>query len=56
MHVAWLIGATRILAENRGTWRSTVMAVFQPGEETAQGARAMIADGLGSIGATSLAR
>ena len=46
MHVAWLMGATRILAENRGAWRGTVMAVFQPGEETAQGARAMIADGM----------
>ncbi len=46
MHVAWLMGATRMLAENRGAWRGTVMAVFQPGEETAQGARAMIADGM----------
>ncbi len=46
MHVAWLMGATRILAENRGDWRGTVMAVFQPGEETAQGARAMIQDGM----------
>ena len=27
-------------------WRGTVMAVFQPGEETAQGARAMIEDGM----------
>ena len=46
MHVAWMMGATRILAENRGKWRGTVMAVFQPGEETAQGARAMIEDGM----------
>src|SRR3954466_5885362 len=46
MHVVWLMGATRILAENRGVWHGTVMAVFQPGEETAQGARAMIADGM----------
>lgn len=46
MHVAWLMGATRILAENRDRWRGTVVAVFQPGEETAQGARAMIADGM----------
>jgi amidohydrolase len=46
MHVAWMMGATRILAENREGWRGTVMAVFQPGEETAQGARAMIADGM----------
>jgi amidohydrolase len=46
MHVAWMMGATRILAENRDKWRGTVMAVFQPGEETAQGARAMVEDGM----------
>jgi hippurate hydrolase len=46
IHVVWLMGATRILAENRGQWHGTVMAVFQPGEETAQGARAMIEDGM----------
>ena len=46
MHVTWLAGAARILAEQRESWRGTIMAVFQPGEETAQGARAMIDDGL----------
>ncbi|MDR3532210.1 MAG: amidohydrolase [Rhodopila sp.] len=46
MHVAWLMGATRVLAENRDAWHGTVMAVFQPGEETGQGARAMIEDGM----------
>ncbi len=46
MHVTWLMGATRILAENRDKWRGTVMAVFQPGEETGEGARAMVEDGL----------
>ncbi|MBV8774998.1 MAG: amidohydrolase [Deltaproteobacteria bacterium] len=46
MHIAWLMGATRILAENREKWTGTVMAVFQPGEEVGQGARAMIADGM----------
>jgi amidohydrolase len=46
MHIVWLMGATRILSENRRAWRGTVMAVFQPGEETAQGARAMIEDGM----------
>jgi amidohydrolase len=35
-----------LLAEAKTTWRGTVMAVFQPGEETAQGAQAMIDDGL----------
>jgi len=46
MHVAWLVGATRLLAEAREAWQGTVMAVFQPAEETAEGAKAMIADGL----------
>ena len=46
MHVTWLMGATRILAENRDKWRGTVMAVFQPAEETGAGARAMVEDGM----------
>src|SRR3954454_6913372 len=46
MHVTWLAGATKLLAGARTTWRGTVMAVFQPGEETAEGAQAMIDDGL----------
>lgn len=46
MHVAWLMGATRILAENKGAWHGTVMAVFQPAEEIGAGARAMVDDGM----------
>lgn len=46
MHVAWLMGVTKVLAETREHWHGTVMAVFQPGEETGQGARAMIEDGM----------
>jgi len=46
MHVTWLVGATTLLAQTRATWRGTVMAVFQPAEETAQGAQAMIDDRL----------
>lgn len=46
MHVTWLIGATALFAQNRSAWRGTVMALFQPAEETAQGAQAMIDDGL----------
>lgn len=45
-HAAALVGAARILTENREAWSGTYIAVFQPGEETAAGARAMIADGL----------
>jgi amidohydrolase len=46
MHVAWLIAATALLAQARDAWRGTLMAVFQPGEETAEGAQAMIDDRL----------
>jgi amidohydrolase len=46
MHVTWLVGASALLAQARTSWRGTVMAVFQPGEETAEGAQAMIDDGL----------
>jgi amidohydrolase len=45
MHVAWLAGATAQLSEARDHWRGTLMAVFQPAEETAAGAQAMIHDG-----------
>lgn len=46
MHVTWLVGATTLLAQARERWRGTVMAVFQPAEETGTGAQAMIDDGL----------
>jgi amidohydrolase len=46
MHVAWLVGATTLLAQTRASWRGTLMAVFQPAEETGEGAQAMIDDGL----------
>src|SRR5690349_1555785 len=41
MHVTCLVGAARLLVDTRTTWRGTLMAIFQPGEETAQGAQAM---------------
>src|SRR3954453_18901949 len=46
MHVTWLAGATALLGAARDAWHGTVLAVFQPAEETAQGAQAMIDDGL----------
>ncbi|MBJ6801450.1 amidohydrolase [Geomonas propionica] len=46
MHVAWLAGAAALFAQAPNAWRGTLMVVFQPGEETAQGAQAMIDDGL----------
>jgi hippurate hydrolase len=46
MHVTWLIGAGALLAGNRDAWQGTLMSIFQPAEETAAGAQAMIDDGL----------
>jgi hippurate hydrolase len=46
MHVAWLAGAAALMAAARDAWGGTLMAVFQPAEETAEGAQAMIDDGL----------
>jgi hippurate hydrolase len=46
MHVTWLSGAIKLLAEARSSWRGTLMPVFQPAEETGEGAQAMIDDGL----------
>lgn len=46
MHVAWLMGVARLMAEHRHAWRGTLMVVFQPGEEVARGARSMIDDGM----------
>ena len=46
MHVTCLCGATAELAGTAGTWRGTLIAVFQPAEEIGAGAQAMLADGL----------
>ncbi|MGY3233155.1 amidohydrolase [Bradyrhizobium sp. USDA 4472] len=46
MHVTWLAGATKLMADAKTSWRGTLMAVFQPAEETGEGAQAMIDDGL----------
>jgi hippurate hydrolase len=46
MHVTWLAGASRLLADGKDAWHGTLMAVFQPAEEIGAGAQAMIDDGL----------
>lgn len=46
MHVTALAAAADTLAAARDAWRGTLMVVGQPAEETASGARAMLADGL----------
>ncbi|WP_169253666.1 amidohydrolase [Brevibacterium sp. 'Marine'] len=46
MHAAALLGAVRLLKENQDAWSGTYIALFQPAEENAAGAKAMIGDGL----------
>lgn len=46
MHIAWLMGVARVLSRHRDAWHGTVLAVFQPGEETGRGAQSMIDDGM----------
>ena len=46
IHVTSLIGTARMLAELKGQWRGTLVLVAQPAEETGDGAKAMLEDGL----------
>lgn len=45
-HIVCLLGAAELLADRRDTWSGTLVAVFQPAEETAAGSQAMLDDGL----------
>ena len=45
-HMASWVGAARRLAAMKDQWSGTLVMVLQPGEETSEGARAMLADGL----------
>ena len=49
VHVSCLAGAAQLLAEGRGNWQGTVVALFQPAEETGDGARAMVDDHLAKL-------
>src|SRR5207245_8615327 len=46
VHVTCLLGAGELLARARRSWSGTFVAVFQPAEEVAGGAKAMVKDGL----------
>lgn len=46
VHTTALIGTARALATEKSKWHGTVMIVAQPSEETIDGAKAMLADGL----------
>lgn len=45
-HMATAITALRVLVANRDAWSGTLVMIFQPGEEIAAGAQAMVDDGL----------
>jgi hippurate hydrolase len=49
VHVSCLLGAAELLAAGREHWHGTVLALFQPAEETGDGAGGMIADGLAAL-------
>ncbi len=46
VHTAALVGAMRWLDQHRDTWSGTLVGIFQPAEETGEGALAMLDDGL----------
>ncbi len=46
IHITTLIGTARMLAELKNQWRGTLVLVGQPAEETIDGAKAMLDDGL----------
>lgn len=49
VHVACLLGAAELMSRARDGWSGTLVALFQPAEEAADGARGMVEDGLASI-------
>ncbi|WP_284977015.1 amidohydrolase [Arthrobacter sp. efr-133-TYG-104] len=49
VHVACLLGAARLMAERPSGWSGTFIALFQPAEELANGARKMLDGGLAAL-------
>ena len=46
IHMTAFLGAGRVLAQLKDQWHGTLILIGQPSEETGDGARAMLADGL----------
>jgi hippurate hydrolase len=46
VHVSALLGAAKLMADGRGAWSGTYIALFQPAEEIGAGSKAMVDDGL----------
>ncbi|MGY4646580.1 amidohydrolase [Mycobacterium sp. URHB0021] len=49
VHVAALLGAAQLLADGSDHWSGTLITLFLPAQETADGARAMVDDGLANL-------
>src|SRR3954470_6828583 len=49
VHVTCLAGAAQLLADGREHWSGTLIALFQPAEETGDGARGMVEAGLADL-------
>lgn len=45
-HMTAFLGTARRLMASKADWSGTLVMILQPGEETSQGAKAMLADGL----------
>ncbi|MCR2784654.1 MULTISPECIES: amidohydrolase [unclassified Microbacterium] len=46
MHVTCMLGAAKVLSDDKGSWSGTLMIVFQPAEELGAGAQTLVDDGL----------
>jgi metal-dependent amidase/aminoacylase/carboxypeptidase family protein len=46
MHMSCLLGMVKLMSGHRDQWRGTLLPLFQPAEETGDGAQAMVDDGL----------
>jgi amidohydrolase len=46
MHMACLLAAVKLMADHRDRWSGTLLPLFQPAEETGDGAQGMVDDGL----------
>jgi hippurate hydrolase len=46
IHMTTMLGTAKMLAEMKDRWRGTLVLIGQPAEETIDGARAMLRDGL----------
>jgi metal-dependent amidase/aminoacylase/carboxypeptidase family protein len=46
LHVSCMLGMARLMADHRDQWQGTLIPLFQPAEETGEGAQDMADDGL----------